>query len=370
MKRKKTRNGLPSEVTREDFVKIKTLGRGDVGKVYLVRHNKTEKLFAMKVLDKREMIKRNKVKRALTEREILATANHPFIVTLYYSFQTKNKLYLIMDYCAGGEFFRVLQRQPGKRLTESQVRFYGAEVLLALEYLHMMGFIYRDLKPENLLLNEIGHVMLTDFDLSKQAATPVNPKVVTQLFTGKMKLDTRPTLVTNSFVGTEEYIAPEVIEGFGHTSSVDWWTFGILLYEMLYGFTPFRGRTRDDTFSHILHSGSPKFPDEPPASKEIKNLIKRLLDKDPRKRLGSEHGAADIKEHPFFKGKVNWALIRNQKPPIVPEKEKTKLSSSMRGTGGVVGEICNSDSDSDSRGSEDSKNLFSTFETHSRKDSD
>eukprot|EP01087_Luapelamoeba_hula_P018337 TRINITY_DN5898_c0_g1_i1.p1 TRINITY_DN5898_c0_g1~~TRINITY_DN5898_c0_g1_i1.p1 ORF type:complete len:556 (+),score=139.28 TRINITY_DN5898_c0_g1_i1:114-1781(+) len=358
-KKKKKGSKMPSEVSREDFTKLKILGRGDVGKVYLVRHNKTEKLFAMKVLDKKEMITRNKVKRALTEREILATANHPFIVTLYYSFQTKNKLYLIMEYCAGGEFFRVLQRQPGKRLTEAQVRFYGAEVLLALEYLHMMGFIYRDLKPENLLLNKNGHVMLTDFDLSKQSITPVNPKVVTHMITGKMKLDTRPALVTNSFVGTEEYIAPEVIEGYGHTSSVDWWTFGILMYEMLYGNTPFRGRTRDDTFNHILNSTNPKFPDDPPTSKDVRALIRRLLDKDPRKRLGAEHGAADIKEHPFFKGKVNFALIRNQKPPIVPPPVDIDT---------IPGDVLSdSDSDDDHKG-RNKTNPFSTFETHTRKE--
>ncbi|KAL0490064.1 hypothetical protein AKO1_009382, partial [Acrasis kona] len=130
-----------------DFEKIKLLGRGDVGKVYLVRLKGTEKLFAMKVLKKEEMIKRNKVKRVLTEREILATTDHPFIVTLYCSFQGQDKLYFIMEYCAGGEFFRMLQRQPNKCLPEASVKFYGAEVLLALEYLHMMGFIYRDLKP-------------------------------------------------------------------------------------------------------------------------------------------------------------------------------------------------------------------------------
>jgi len=362
-KKKPEEDDMPEErekVCREDFTKVRVLGRGDVGKVYLVRHLKTNKLYAMKVLDKNEMRKRNKVKRALTEREILATANHPFIVTLHYSFQTKNNLYFIMDYCAGGEFFKVLQRQPGKCLTEDQARFYSAEVLLALEYLHMMGFIYRDLKPENLLLNESGHIMLTDFDLSKQAVTPVNPKVVTQMLTGKMKLDTRPSVVTNSFVGTEEYIAPEVIEGYGHTSSVDWWTFGILIYEMLYGRTPFRGRTREHTFDHILHKTNIKFPEVPVVSKEGKNLVKKLLDKDPRKRLGSEHGAADIKEHAFFKGKINWALIRNQTPPIIPEPLPIDEQSEA---------FSDSDEadDTDSEKEED-ESEFSTFKTHSRKD--
>jgi protein-serine/threonine kinase len=153
----------------EDFVRIKLLGRGDVGKVYLVRMKDSDQLYAMKVLDKREMISRNKVKRAMTEREILATASHPFIVTLYYSFQSGSKLYFVMDFCAGGEFFRMLQKQPGKRLAEDVVRFYAAEVLLALEYLHMMGFIYRDLKPESMLTcasNRVGHELTCSFFLS------------------------------------------------------------------------------------------------------------------------------------------------------------------------------------------------------------
>ena len=173
-----------------------------------------------------------------------------------------------------------------------------------------------DLKPENLLLDGSGHVMLTDFDLSKQSVTPVNPKVVTQMLTGKMKLDTRPSVVTNSFVGTEEYIAPEVIEGYGHTSSVDWWTFGILMYEMLYGTTPFKGRSQNETFSHILHKKL-EFPKHVNVSKNCKDLIIKLLVSDQNKRLGHKYGAADIKEHPFFKG-INWALIRNEKPPIIP----------------------------------------------------
>jgi protein-serine/threonine kinase len=374
---KKKKKAERSTVGRRDFEKLKVLGRGDVGKVYLVKHKCKNKLYAMKVLDKSEMITRNKVKRALTEREILATSNHPFIVTLHFSFQTKNNLYFIMDYCAGGEFFKMLQRQPNKCLTEDQVRFYGAEVLLALEYLHMMGFIYRDLKPENLLLDGSGHVMLTDFDLSKQSVTPVNPKVVTQMLTGKMKLDTRPSVITNSFVGTEEYIAPEVIEGYGHTSSVDWWTFGILLYEMLYGKTPFRGRTREHTFDHILHKSSIKFPENPVTSREAKNLVKKLLEKDPRKRLGSDHGAADIKEHPFFKGKVNWALIRNQAPPIIPMVDLSKLLEAEPLTDSedesASSESSESDSDSSysssSSSNDEDDQYFSSFKPLTRKES-
>ncbi|KAJ9112592.1 hypothetical protein QFC19_000611 [Naganishia cerealis] len=155
------------EVQPSSFQKVKLLGKGDVGKVYLVREKKTDKLYAMKVLSKKEMIKRNKIKRALAEQEILATSNHPFIVTLYHSFQSDDYLYFCMEYCMGGEFFRALQTRPGKCLSEDHARFYAAEVTAALEYLHLMGICYRDLKPENILLHESGHIMLSDFDLSK-----------------------------------------------------------------------------------------------------------------------------------------------------------------------------------------------------------
>ncbi|KAG8904059.1 hypothetical protein FRB99_002330 [Tulasnella sp. 403] len=226
------------QVGPSSFQKVKLLGRGDVGRVYLVREKKTDKLFAMKVLSKKEMILRKKIKRALAEQEILATANHPFIVTLYHSFQSDEYLYFCMEYCMGGEFFRALQTRPGKCLAEDDARFYAAEVTAALEYLHLMGFIYRDLKPENILLHQSGHIMLTDFDLAKQSGQPGGrPANVTQIEPGGVPLiDTKVCTAdfrTNSFVGTEEYIAPEVIKNLGHTSAVDWWTLGILIYEMI-----------------------------------------------------------------------------------------------------------------------------------------
>jgi len=263
------------------------------------------------------MINKNKVKRVLTEREVLATADHPFIVTLYYSFQSKDKLVFIMQYCAGGEFYRLIQRQPHNCLLEDQVRFYASEVLLALEYLHMKGFIYRDLKPENIVVHETGHIMLTDFDLSKAAVSQA--RVVNKIYSGNAAVVAEPEIVTNSFVGTEEYLAPEVIQGTGHNATVDWWTFGILMYEMLYGSTPFRGSTRDATFSSI-NKAKIQFPQHRRGniSKECKDLLKMLLNRDPKKRLGSSGGAEDIKDHPFFKG-VKWQLIRNQTPPIIPQ---------------------------------------------------
>lgn len=245
-----------------------------------------------------------------------------------------------MEYCAGGELYRVIQTQPHKCLTgilqyivitfiiminisffflEDQMRFYSTEVLLSLEYLHMMGFVYRDLKPENILLHESGHIRLTDFDLSKASITPVNAHVVKKMFDSSPKVVAEPTLVTDSFVGTEEYIAPEVLHGEGYGASVDWWTLGILMYEMLYGFTPFRGTSQNDTFNRI-EKGVVKFPEHPrcTVSKECKNIIKKLLIHDPKKRLGHACGASDIKKHPFFQ-KLSLPLIRNQTPPIIPE---------------------------------------------------
>ncbi|KAI0370267.1 Pkinase-domain-containing protein [Pilatotrama ljubarskyi] len=308
------------EVGPGSFHKIKMLGRGDVGKVYLVREKKTGKLFAMKVLSKKEMIERKKIKRALTEQEILATANHPFIVTLYHSFQSENYLYFCMEYCMGGEFFRALQSRPGKCLSEDASRFYAAEVTAALEYLHLMGFIYRDLKPENILLHQSGHIMLSDFDLAKQSSERGGrPAMIHQEENGIPLIDTRSCTAdfrTNSFVGTEEYIAPEVIQTSGHTSAVDWWTLGILIYEMIYATTPFKGVERNDTFHNILNLPV-HFRDTPKVSHACKDIITRLLDKREWTRLGSKSGASEVKQHKWF-AKINWGLLRNTQPPIVP----------------------------------------------------
>jgi protein-serine/threonine kinase len=323
---------LPVSRGPRDFTKICILGKGDVGIVYLVCLKGTDQLFAMKVLKQKDMIHRNKVKRVLTEREILVTTKHPFIVSLQYSFQSTSRLYFVMDYCAGGEFYRTIQSQPHHCLTEDQMRFYAAEVLLALEYLHMMGFVYRDLKPENILLHATGHIRLTDFDLSKASVTPVNAYMVASAMGDHQPmLVAEPKLITNSFVGTAEYMAPEVIVGQGYGASVDWWTFGILMYEMLYGVTPFRGQSQTDTFDRI-EKAQFKFPEHArcTVSKDCKNLIKKLLSRQPKKRLGYEQGAAEIKSHGFF-SKITWSLIRNQTPPIVPNLTEPLDLSYFRG---------------------------------------
>lgn len=339
------------QVGPQSFEKLKLLGKGDVGKVYLVREKATKNLYAMKILNKKEMIERKKIKRVLAEQGILETANHPFIVSLYHSFQSEDHLYLCMEYCMGGEFFRALQTRRMKCINENDAKFYAAEVTAALEYLHLMGFIYRDLKPENILLHQSGHIMLSDFDLSKQSDNAANPTFIssTKSSTHLPQLDTNACINgfrTNSFVGTEEYIAPEVIWGKGHTSAVDWWTLGIFIYEMLFGITPFKGSSRNQTFSNILKNDI-QFPDYNQISSNCKNLIRKLLIKDEMKRLGSHSGASEIKSHAFFKN-TQWALLRNQKPPMIPviihkkknkDKETGKAKSNKPSTQSSMGTL-------------------------------
>nr|AML79258.1 putative LOV domain-containing protein [Thyridolepis mitchelliana] len=312
------------------FRPVKPLGSGDTGSVHLVELLGTGEYFAMKAMDKSVMLNRNKVHRATAERQILDMLDHPFLPTLYASFQTKTHICLITDYCSGGELFMLLDRQPMKVLKEDAVRFYAAEVVTALEYLHCQGIIYRDLKPENILLNRYGHISLTDFDLS--CLTSCLPQVFLPEDSDKKKrrksrgspiFFAEPMRASNSFVGTEEYIAPEIITGAGHTSAVDWWALGILLFEMLYGYTPFRGKTRQRTFANILHKDI-RFPASIEVSLAARQLMYRLLHRDPANRLGSYEGATEIKQHPFFRG-INWALVREAAPPKLEVEAQAPL---------------------------------------------
>nr|AML77639.1 putative LOV domain-containing protein [Portulaca umbraticola] len=311
-----TSNG--EKISLYHFKPIRPLGCGDTGSVHLVELKGTGELFAMKAMDKSVMLNRNKVHRACIEREIISMLDHPFLPTLYASFQTSTHVCLITDFCPGGELFALLDKQPMKIFGEESARFYAAEVLVGLEYLHCLGIIYRDLKPENILLQRDGHVVLTDFDLS--FLTNCKPQIIKHPPPKKRRSKSQPppTFVaephthSNSFVGTEEYIAPEIITGAGHTSAIDWWALGILLYEMLYGRTPFRGKNRQKTFANILHKDL-TFPSSIPVSLAARQLINALLNRDPASRLGSG-GAEEIKQHPFFRG-INWPLIRCMSPP-------------------------------------------------------
>nr|AML77629.1 putative LOV domain-containing protein [Oenothera clelandii] len=301
------------------FEPIKPLGSGDTGSVHLVELKGSGELFAMKAMEKSVMLYRNKVHRACIERKIISQLDHPFLPTLYSSFQTSTHVCLITDFYPGGELFELLDKQPLKFLKEESARFYTAEVVISLEYLHCLGIIYRDLKPENILLQKDGHIVLTDFDLS--FVTPCQPKIVQQPVQNRRRSRTQlpPTIIaepatqSNSFVGTEEYIAPETITGAGHSSAIDWWALGVLLYEMLYGRTPFKGKNRQKTFANILYKDL-MFPSSIPVSLEARQLINALLQRDPESRLGSKNGAHEIKQHSFFRG-INWPLIRCMNPP-------------------------------------------------------
>lgn len=364
------------------FKLLKRLGCGDIGSVYLSELSGTKCYFAMKVMDKASLAGRKKLLRAQTEREILQCLDHPFLPTLYTHFETDKFSCLVMEFCPGGDLHSLRQRQPGKYFSEQAVKFYVAEVLLAMEYLHMLGIIYRDLKPENVLVREDGHIMLSDFDLSLQCTvsptfirlsnseasslgrnntgyciqpTCIEPSCIQpscvvsttcfspRFFSSKSKKDRKPKpeignqvtplpeLIAEptdarsmSFVGTHEYLAPEIISGKGHGSAVDWWTFGIFLYELLFGKTPFKGSGNRATLFNVV--GQPlRFPESPLVSFSARDLIRGLLMKEPQHRLGYKRGATEIKQHPFFEG-VNWALIRCASPPDVPKPVEIERS--------------------------------------------
>ncbi|XP_058145658.1 ribosomal protein S6 kinase alpha-2 isoform X2 [Dasypus novemcinctus] len=279
------------------FELLKVLGQGSYGKVFLVRKVKgpeAGQLYAMKVLKKATLKVRDRV-RSKMERDILAEVNHPFIVKLHYAFQTEGKLYLILDFLRGGDLFTRLSKEV--MFTEEDVKFYLAELALALDHLHGLGIIYRDLKPENILLDEEGHIKITDFGLSKEA----------------IDHDKR----AYSFCGTIEYMAPEVVNRRGHTQSADWWSFGVLMFEMLTGSLPFQGKDRKETMALILKAklGMPQF-----LSMEAQSLLRALFKRNPCNRLGAGlDGVEEIKRHPFFVT-IDWnKLYRKEiRPPFKP----------------------------------------------------
>lgn len=278
------------------FELLKVLGEGSFGKVFLVRKivgKDAGTLYAMKVLKKATLKIKDRV-RSTNERNILADVGHAFIVKLHYAFQTPGKLYLILDFLRGGDLFTRLSKEV--MFTEEDVKFYLAELALALNHLHNLGIIYRDLKPENILLDQDGHIALTDFGLSKQP------------------LDGSKTY---SFCGTVEYMAPEVVNRKGHTFAADWWSFGVLMFEMLTGNLPFHGSNRNDTMNQILKTklGMPEN-----LSPEAQSLLRALFKRNPQNRLGvGLNGIEDIKKHEFF-ANVDWDAFERKevRPPFIP----------------------------------------------------
>ncbi|XP_014463731.1 ribosomal protein S6 kinase alpha-3 isoform X3 [Alligator mississippiensis] len=279
------------------FELLKVLGQGSFGKVFLVKKisgSDARQLYAMKVLRKATLKVRDRV-RTKMERDILVEVNHPFIVKLHYAFQTEGKLYLILDFLRGGDLFTRLSKEV--MFTEEDVKFYLAELALALDHLHSLGIIYRDLKPENILLDEEGHIKLTDFGLSKESIDHEKKAY--------------------SFCGTVEYMAPEVVNRRGHTQSADWWSFGVLMFEMLTGTLPFQGKDRKETMTMILKAklGMPQF-----LSPEAQSLLRMLFKRNPANRLGAgPDGVEEIKRHSFF-STIDWNKLyrREIHPPFKP----------------------------------------------------
>nr|AHZ63927.1 phototropin [Percursaria percursa] len=333
-------------ISLKHFKRVQQLGSGDVGLVDLVRIQGSDVMVAMKTVDKAEILERNKLHRLVTEESILRRCDHPFLATLYCTVQSEHYLHFVMEYCPGGELYKLLYAQKGNRFAEPDVMFYTAEVLLALQYLHVLGCVYRDLKPENILIMADGHTRVTDFDLCilnadfqpEMIAMPGEggprqrqPKARRQgsVCSGgrgsssrvPMVLAGEPPLRTNSFVGTEEYLSPEVIQGNSHGAAVDWWSLGILIFELVYGTTPFKGQRRSETFSNIVKNPV-KFPEEPAVTPQCKDIISKLLIKDETKRLGGKLGAEEIKQHPFY-SEIEWQLMRTRHtPPYIPRGQQ------------------------------------------------
>lgn len=305
----------PEGVTlrQDDFEILSLIGQGGYGKVFQVRKltgRDTGQIFAMKVLKKAAIVRNAKdTAHTRAERNILELVRSPFLVNLQYAFQTNGKLYLILEYLSGGELFNLLEKQG--IFTEDPARFYLTEICLALEHLHLLGIIYRDLKPENILLDAEGHIKLTDFGLCKEAV-----------------VDDRQT---NTFCGTIEYMAPEILLRSGHGRAVDWWSFGALMFDMLTGAPPFTDSDRKRTMDKIIRGklAIPRY-----ISIEASDLLRKLLRKSPRRRLGSSagDGAREVQRHRFFRT-INWLeagerrLMPPYKPPVSGDEDVSQFDT-------------------------------------------
>ncbi|CAF0906155.1 unnamed protein product [Adineta ricciae] len=280
------------------FELLQTLGAGSFGKVFLVRKTvgpDAGTLYAMKVLTKASLKVRDR-QRTKMERDILAQISHPFIVKLHYAYQTQGKVYLVLDFLRGGDLFTRLSKEV--MFTERDVQFYLAELALALDHLHSLGIVYRDLKPENILLDSDGHIALTDFGLSKESIPTQDSK-------------------TFSFCGTVEYMSPEVVSRKGHSHVADWWSFGVLAFEMITGHLPFHGANRKETMNMILKAklAMPTYP-----SVEAQSLLRMLFKRNPANRLGAgPDGFRNIQKHAFFVS-IDWDKLyrREIEPPFIP----------------------------------------------------
>ncbi|XP_058159632.1 microtubule-associated serine/threonine-protein kinase 2 isoform X3 [Dasypus novemcinctus] len=298
--------------TEEDFETIKLISNGAYGAVFLVRHRSTRQRFAMKKINKQNLILRNQIQQAFVERDILTFAENPFVVSMFCSFETKRHLCMVMEYVEGGDCATLLKNIGA--LPVDMVRLYFAETVLALEYLHNYGIVHRDLKPDNLLITSMGHIKLTDFGLSKIGLM----SLTTNLYEGHIEKDAREFL-DKQVCGTPEYIAPEVILRQGYGKPVDWWAMGIILYEFLVGCVPFFGDTPEELFGQVI-SDEIVWPEGDEAlPPEAQDLTSKLLHQNPLERLGTGN-ACEVKQHPFFAG-LDWTGLLRQKAEFIPQLE-------------------------------------------------
>uniref|UniRef100_M4AA00 non-specific serine/threonine protein kinase n=1 Tax=Xiphophorus maculatus TaxID=8083 RepID=M4AA00_XIPMA len=301
-----------------DFETIKLISNGAYGAVYLVRHKETRQRFAMKKINRQNLILRNQIQQVFVERDILTFAENPFVVSMFCSFETRRHLCMVMEYVEGGDCANLLKNIGP--LPVDMARMYFAETVLALEYLHNYGIVHRDLKPDNLLITSMGHIKLTDFGLSKIGLM----NMTTNLYEGHIEKDTRE-FIDKQVCGTPEYIAPEVILRQGYGKPVDWWAMGVILYEFLVGCVPFFGDTPEQLFGQVVNDDIiwPEGEDALPA--DAQDLITRLLRQNPLERLGTA-GTTEVKSHMFFLG-LDWNGLLRQKAEFIPQLESEEDTS-------------------------------------------
>uniref|UniRef100_A0A6I8PE61 non-specific serine/threonine protein kinase n=1 Tax=Ornithorhynchus anatinus TaxID=9258 RepID=A0A6I8PE61_ORNAN len=306
------REGSKKTPSEEEFETIKLISNGAYGAVFLVRHKSTRQRFAMKKINKQNLILRNQIQQAFVERDILTFAENPFVVSMFCSFETRRHLCMVMEYVEGGDCATLLKNIGA--LPVDMARMYFAETVLALEYLHNYGIVHRDLKPDNLLITSMGHIKLTDFGLSKIGLM----SLTTNLYEGHIEKDAREFL-DKQVCGTPEYIAPEVILRQGYGKPVDWWAMGIILYEFLVGCVPFFGDTPEELFGQVISDeiAWPEGDDALPP--DAQDLTSKLLHQNPLERLGTG-SAFEVKQHRFFKD-LDWTGLLRQKAEFIPQLE-------------------------------------------------
>ncbi|EGR27059.1 protein kinase domain protein [Ichthyophthirius multifiliis] len=298
LKHEEKKDKIP-QISLDSFNLLTIIGQGNYAKVSLVCKKDDGQVYALKALKKKYLQVNNQINQVLTERNILQTVNNKYIVKMKYAFQDKKKLFFVLEFCPGGDLFTLLQTK--EYLNEKQTKFYAAQIIKAFEYLHSYNIIYRDLKPENVLIDSEGYIKLTDFGLSKMDITHEKAAI--------------------SFCGTPEYLSPEIILQQGHGKASDWWTLGNIIYEMIIGTLPFYDINRYVLFENIK---TKPFKEHEKIQGNLKNLIEGLLQKNPEKRLGSINGAQDIINHPWFSD-LNWDHLRERiiQPPFKPKLENS-----------------------------------------------